>query len=146
MWSRAEPDFLKALELEPEQPYVMNYLGYSWAEKGMNIDRARKLIEKAVDLRRNDGFIVDSLGWVLFRLGDYEEAVKQLERAIRLRPSDPVINDHLGDAYWRVGRKLEARFQWQHALDLDPEESEIKKIKNKLTHGLEAKKAGSSGG
>lgn len=146
LWSRAEPDFLKALELEPEQPYVMNYLGYSWAEKGMNIDRARKLIEKAVDLRRNDGFIVDSLGWVLFRLGDYEEAVKQLERAIRLRPSDPVINDHLGDAYWRVGRKLEARFQWQHALDLDPEESEIKKIKNKLTHGLEAKKAGSSGG
>ncbi len=146
MWSRAEPDFLKALELQPDQPYVMNYLGYSWAEKGMNIDRARKLIEKAVELRRNDGFIVDSLGWVLFRLGDYEEAVKHLERAIRLRPSDPVINDHLGDAYWRVGRKLEARFQWQHALDLDPEESEIKKIQAKLIGGLEDKKAGNSGG
>lgn len=146
LWPRAEQDFLKALELQPDQPYVMNYLGYSWAEKGMNMDRARALIEKAVELRRNDGFIVDSLGWVLYRIGDYAEAVRQLERAVRLRPSDPVINDHLGDAYWRVGRKLEARFQWQHALDLDPEESEIKKIQGKLTNGLEDEKAGSSGG
>ncbi|MEX2615149.1 MAG: tetratricopeptide repeat protein [Alphaproteobacteria bacterium] len=146
LWPRAEKDFLKALELQPDQPYVMNYLGYSWAEKGMHMDRARALIEKAVELRRNDGFIVDSLGWVLYRLGDYTEAVRQLERAVRLRPSDPVINDHLGDAYWRVGRKLEARFQWQHALDLNPEESEIKKIQRKLTNGLDDENADSSGG
>jgi tetratricopeptide (TPR) repeat protein len=145
-WQRAEADFLKALEMEPEQPYVLNYLGYSWVEKGLNIDRARKMIERAVEQRRNDGFIVDSLGWVLYRLGDYEGSVKQLERAIRLRPSDPVINDHLGDAYWRVGRKLEARFQWQRALDLKPEQNDIVKIEGKLNDGLKDEKASGSGG
>jgi len=145
-WPRAEKNFLKALELQPDQPYVMNYLGYSWVEKGLNIKRAHKLIERAVALRQNDGYIVDSLGWVLYRLGDYEGSVKQLERAIRLRSRDPVINDHLGDAYWRVGRKLEARFQWRRALDLEPEDDQISKIEEKLNNGLGPVKLKGPGG
>ncbi|NKB56258.1 MAG: tetratricopeptide repeat protein [Alphaproteobacteria bacterium] len=146
LWDRAEKDFLKALELEPEQPYVLNYLGYSWVEKGINVERARKMIERAVEQRQNDGYIVDSLGWVLYRLGDYAGSVKHLERAIRLRPSDPVINDHLGDAYWRVGRKLEARFQWRRALGLDPSDDLISTIEDKLVKGLGAMKLKESGG
>ena len=136
MWDRAEKDFLEALKLRPEQPYVLNYLGYSWVEKGIHIKRARKMIERAVEQRQDDGYIVDSLGWVLYRLGEYKASVKQLERAIRLRPSDPVINDHLGDAYWQVGRKLEARFQWRRALDLDPPGDQIPDIQAKLEGGL----------
>ncbi len=146
IWERAEKDFLKALELQPEQPYVLNYLGYSWVEKGINIERARKMIERAVEQRQDDGFIVDSLGWVLYRLGDYAGSVKQLERAIRLRPSDPVINDHLGDAYWRVGRKLEARFQWRRALNLEPTDDLIPTIEGKLVDGLADIKPNGSGG
>jgi len=135
-WERAEADFLKALELKPEQPLVLNYLGYSWVEQNRNLDRALKMIEKAVSQRPNDGYIVDSLGWVLYRMKDYNGAVRHLERAVELRPEDPVINDHLGDAYWQVGRRLEARFQWRHALGLDPDEDEIEKIKAKLEKGL----------
>lgn len=146
IWERAEKDFLKALELRPEQPYVLNYLGYSWVEKGINIERAKKMIERAVEQRQDDGYIVDSLGWVLYRLGDYAESVKHLERAIRLRPSDPVINDHLGDAYWRVGRKLEARFQWRRALGLEPTEDLIPDIEAKLENGLKDEKPNRPGG
>ncbi|MEQ9640389.1 MAG: tetratricopeptide repeat protein [Alphaproteobacteria bacterium] len=135
-WQRAEADFLKALELRPDQPLVMNYLGYSWVEQGRNLDRARDMIERAVAQRPNDGYIVDSLGWALFHLGDFEGAVKQLERAVSLRPEDPVINDHLGDAYWRVGRRLEARFKWRHALSLKPEAAAIPAIETKLESGL----------
>ncbi len=136
-WDRAEADFLRALELRPDQPLALNYLGYSWVEMGINLDRARGMIEKAVDLRPRDGYIVDSLGWVLYQLGDYGESVRQLERAVVLRPTDPVINDHLGDAYWRVGRILEAQFQWQRALTFEPEEDEIEAIKKKIDLGLE---------
>ena len=135
-WNRAEKDFLKALEFKPEQPYVLNYLGYSWVEKGKNIDKARGMIERAVQQRQNDGYIVDSMGWVLYRLGKYEESVGHLERAVQLRPQDPVINDHLGDAYWRVGRKHEARFQWRRALSFKPEKKESDKIQDKLEKGL----------
>ena len=108
-WPPAEADFKKALELFPDQPLVLNYLGYSWVDKNINLDEAFKMLRRAVELRPQDGYIVDSLGWAHYRLGRYDEAVKELERAIELKPSDPVINDHLGDAYWRVGRKLEAR-------------------------------------
>ena len=135
-WKRAEADFLRALELRPDQPLVLNYLGYSWIEQGQHLDHARKMIEKAVSLRPRDGYIVDSLGWVLFRLGEFPGAVKQLERAVELRPQDPVINDHLGDAYWRVGREIEARFQWQRALSFEPEDKFIPDIKRKLDKGL----------
>lgn len=135
-WSEAEKDFLKALELNPDQPYVLNYLGYSWVDQGVNLDRARAMIERAVEQRRDDGYIVDSMGWVLYRLGDYEHAVQHLERAVELRPLDPIISDHLGDAYWRVGRKHEARFQWRRALSLKPEQEEVVKIEAKIERGL----------
>ncbi len=135
-WDTAEADFLKALEFDPEQPYVLNYLGYSWVEMGKNLDKARAMIELAVKKRPRDGYIIDSLGWVLFRLGDIDGAVKNLERAVSLRPEDPTINDHLGDVYWKVNRKDEARFQWKRALSLDPEKEEIPKINKKLQDGL----------
>ncbi len=137
-WDRAEADFLKALELYPDQPLVLNYLGYSWVDRGQNYARALGMIKKAVELRPNDGYIVDSLGWVYFMLGRYEEATEQLERAVELRPEDPIINDHLGDAYWKVGRELEARFQWSHARDLDPEPKELEYILLKLKNGYQA--------
>jgi len=135
-WARAETDFLKALELNPDQPYVLNYLGYSWVEHGIHLDKALVMIETAVKLRPEDGYIVDSMGWVLFRLGRYAEAVPHLERAVELRPSDPTINDHLGDAYWRVGRENEARFQWDRALVLKPSPEEAREIQTKLKRGL----------
>lgn len=135
-WERAEGDFLRALELEPDQPLVLNYLGYSWIEMGRNYARARGMIEKAVKQRPNDGYIVDSLGWVLYRLGEYGEAVVQLERAASLRPGDPVILDHFGDALWRVGRRNEARFQWLRALSFEPEPELESALRGKLDNGL----------
>ena len=135
-WPEAEADFLFALELEPDQPFVLNYLGYSWVDQGLNLEEAQDMLHQAVAARPDDGFIVDSLGWVFYRLGDFEQAVEQLERAVELQPGDPVINDHLGDAYWQVGREREAYFQWRRALTLDPEEEEIAKIREKLKFGL----------
>jgi tetratricopeptide (TPR) repeat protein len=135
-WPPAERDFLTALDLSPDQPYVLNYLGYSWVEQGRELERARRMIERAVELRPHDGHIIDSLGWVLFKLGDYRGAVRWLERAVELEPRDAVINDHLGDAYWAVGRQAEARFQWRRALNLGPEPAEIPKIEAKLRDGL----------
>jgi tetratricopeptide (TPR) repeat protein len=135
-WAKAEADLTKALELFPDQPHVLNYLGYSWIDQGIKLDEGMEMIKKAVQQRPDDGYIVDSLGWAYFRLGNYEEATKQLERAIELKPEDPTINDHLGDAYWRVGRVLEARFQWAHARDLKPDAEELPKIEEKLKEGL----------
>lgn len=135
-WERAERDFLQALELEPEQPFVMNYLAYSWVEQKLHLDKAKGMLVRAVELRPDDGFIVDSLGWAYYRLGEYDLGVKHLERAVELRPQDPVINDHLGDAYWRVGRLHEARFQWRRALSLEPEPEDVQRIESKLKRGL----------
>jgi tetratricopeptide (TPR) repeat protein len=135
-WPKAEADLKKALKLFPEQPHVLNYLGYSWIDQGVNLDQGMDMIKRAVKQRPDDGYIVDSLGWAYFRLGNYPEAVKQLERAIELKPEDPTINDHLGDAYWRIGRELEARFQWAHARDLKPDPEELPKIEEKLKNGL----------
>jgi tetratricopeptide (TPR) repeat protein len=135
-WPKAEADMRKALELQPDQPHVLNYLGYSWIDQGTNLDEGMKMIKRAVDQRPDDGYIVDSLGWAYYRLGNYEDAVKNLERAIDLKPEDPTINDHLGDAYWRIGRKLEAKFQWAHARDLKPEPEELPKIEAKIENGL----------
>lgn len=137
-WPKAEADLKRALELSPDQPLVLNYLGYSWVDQGHNLGQAMDLIRKAVDLKPDDGYFVDSLGWAHYRLGDYEKAVKFLERAVELRPDDPVINDHLGDAYWHVGRRLEARYQWSQALTLEPEPEEVSKIQLKLEDGLSA--------
>lgn len=137
-WSKAEADLKKAMQLSPDQPLVLNYLGYSWIDQGRNLREGLKLIKKAVSLKPDDGYIVDSLGWAYYRLGRYKDAVVQLERAVELRPDDPVLNDHLGDALWRVGREREARFQWDQALSLSPEAAEIPKIKKKLADGLTA--------
>ena len=135
-WPKAEADLKKALELYPDQSNVLNYLGYSWVDQGINLDEGMAMIKRAVQQRPDDGYIVDSLGWAYYRIGDYEEAVKHLERAVDLKPEDPTINDHLGDAYWRVGRTLEARFQWTHARDLKPEPEELPKIEAKIANGL----------
>ncbi len=135
-WAKAEPNFRKALELNPDQPQVMNYLGYSWVDRGMNLQEAMAMIKKAVDLRPSDGYIVDSLGWAYYQLGQYDDSVREMERAISLKPEDPVLNDHLGDAYWRVGRKLEATFQWTHARDMNPDPELLASVREKLLKGL----------
>lgn len=135
-WDKAEPDFKKALELSPEQPYVLNYLAYTWVERRENLDQALDMLHRAVDQRPEEGFIVDSLGWAYFQLGDFQKAVTYLERAVELQPTDPVLNDHLGDAYWRVGRKNEARFQWHRALSFKPEADLVPPIEEKLKTGL----------
>jgi tetratricopeptide (TPR) repeat protein len=137
-WDEAEADFLRALELEPDQADVLNYLGYSWLDRGEHIERAVEMIREAVRQRPEDGYIVDSLGWGYYLLARYEDAVRQLERAVELRPQDPTINDHLGDAYWQVGRRAEARFQWERALSLEPEPDQIETITRKLEEGLKA--------
>ncbi|NKB48137.1 MAG: tetratricopeptide repeat protein [Alphaproteobacteria bacterium] len=132
LWDRAESDFLKALELEPDQPLVLNYLGYSWIEQKQNLERAKQMIEKAVLQRPQDGFIADSLGWAMYRLGNYTEAVTHLERAVALEPGDPVINDHLGDAYWLADRRDEARFQWIRSLSQEPDPEVEAIVRDKL--------------
>ena len=136
-WPAAEADMKKALELFPDQPLVLNYLGYSWIDRGENLERGLKMIEKAVDLRPEDGYIVDSLGWAHYRTADYTAAVQYLEKAIELVPEDPTINDHLGDAYWQTGRLVEARYQWRRALQFGPQANEVKPIEAKLERGLD---------
>jgi tetratricopeptide (TPR) repeat protein len=135
-WVKAEADFLKALELQPEQPDVLNYLAYSWVEQGLHQEKALQMLERAVQLRPNSGHIVDSLGWALYKLGRYEDSVPLLERAVELLPEDPVLLDHLGDSYWRVGRLAEARFQWQRSLRNKPEPELRVELERKLERGL----------
>jgi tetratricopeptide (TPR) repeat protein len=137
-WPKAESDFLRALELRPDQPQVLNYLGYSWVDQGINLEPALEMIEKAVAAAPNDGYIVDSLGWAFYRMGRYEDAVEALEKAVQLRSNDPEINDHLGDAYWKTGRKLEAKFQWTVASHVDEEGNVKERVAPKLTGGLDA--------
>ncbi len=141
-WDKSEADFRKALELNPDQPQVLNYLGYSLVEKQENLDEALEMIERAVAARPDSGYIVDSLGWVLYRLGRYEEAVAPMQKAGELMPFDPVVNDHLGDVFWAVGRKLEAEFQWRRALSfIDPDdtngEADPDRIRRKIEVGLD---------
>jgi tetratricopeptide (TPR) repeat protein len=138
LWDKAEPDFLKALELEPDQPQVLNYLGYSYIEMGVKLEEALKMIERAVEQQPDSGYIVDSLAWGLFRLGRFAEAVEPMERASVLEPVDPIVTDHLGDVYWAVGRIREAQFQWRRALSFNPEEDEANRIRRKLEIGLDA--------
>lgn len=135
-FNKAEPSFRKALELFPDQPQVLNYLGYSFIDMDRNLNEGLAMIQKAVDQRPSDGYIVDSLGWAFYKLGRFDDAVRELERAVNLMPNDPVLNDHLGDAYWRAGRKLEATFQWNHARDLKPEPDVLANVQKKLTEGL----------
>ena len=157
-WAEAEKEFLAALETLGNEPLILNYLGYSWIDRDENLDKARDMVARAVELRPEDGFITDSLGWAEYRAGDFEAAVATLERAIALQPVDPVINEHLGDAYWQVGRYREARFQWRRALSFDPDAELIPVIEGKLRCGVDgcpaasapktddAKQSGSDGG
>ena len=141
-WPEAEADFRQALLLNPDQPQILNYLGYSLVEKNEKLEEALEMIQRAVALRPDSGYILDSLGWALYRLGKYDEAVGHMERAAELMAVDPVVNDHLGDVLWAVGRKREAEFQWRRALsfvdkandsgDVDPE-----RMRRKLEVGLD---------
>jgi tetratricopeptide (TPR) repeat protein len=135
-WPAAEADLQKALSLYPDQPLILNYLGYSWIDQGHNLKEGMAHIEKAVALKPDDGYIVDSLGWAHYKQGNFKEAVRYLERAVELKPDDAVLNDHLGDALWRVGREREARYQWDQALSLKPEPEDLEKIRKKLESGL----------
>lgn len=136
-WPKAEADFRKALELRPGQPQVLNYLGYSMLDRGLNLDEALELIQQAVRAEPDAGYIIDSLAWAYFRLGRYEEALAPMEKASLLEPTDPVVTDHLGDVYWMVGRKREAEFQWHRALSFGPEEKDAIRIRRKLEVGLD---------
>lgn len=137
-WPKAEPNFRKALELNPNQAQVLNYLGYSLVDMNLNLDEGLKMIQAAVDARPDDGYIVDSLGWAYYRLGRFDDAVTELEKAIQLRAGDATINDHLGDAYWRVGRKLEAVYQWNRTLVSEGEDVNREQVKEKIENGLPA--------
>lgn len=135
-WARAESDLKAALTYRPNHPYLLNYLGYGWADQGQNLEESLALIKKAVSLRPGDGYIVDSLGWVQFMMGRYDDAIASLEKAVQLQPYDATINDHLGDAYWRVGRRSEARFQWERALNGDTDDKQKRDLEAKLQGGL----------
>ena len=135
-WNLAENDFMKALELNPDAPYVLNYLGYSWLERGVKLKKALSFIQMAFEIKPNDAYITDSLGWAYYLLGNYEKSIKFLENAIKILPSDPTLNDHLGDVYWKVGRKSEALSQWKRVLLFDPKFELKKKVKYKISYGL----------
>lgn len=137
-WSAAEADFNRALVLSPNQPDVLNYLGYSWLVAGKNVAKAREYLEAAVAARPNDAHIIDSVGWAHYLTGDFTTAVTMFERAIQMLPDDATVNDHLGDSYWRVGRKTEARYQWERALAFNPEKELEAEIRTKLDKGLAA--------
>ena len=135
--AETEADLRRALALSPDEPNVLNYLGYLYLEQGRNLDEARQLISRAVELRPDDGFIIDSLGWAYFMSGQYEDAVRHLEQAVAVEPGDPTINEHLGDAYWQVGRTIEARFRWKAAMDSEPEAAQSRRLMSKLDVGLD---------
>jgi tetratricopeptide (TPR) repeat protein len=135
-WDSAERDLKQALVLSPDEPEVLNYLGYSWIDRGVDLKEAKAMIERAVAAKPDSGAIVDSLGWAYYQLGQYADAVEQLERATELEPADPDINDHLGDAYWRVGRRIEARFQWEQVLIMQPSDKLRAQVEVKLKSGL----------
>jgi tetratricopeptide (TPR) repeat protein len=135
-WEAAEKDLLRALKYQPENPAVLNYIGYSWVEKDMKLEQAMELLKKAVTLRPNDGFIADSYGWAFYKQGNYKKAVSWLERAIELNPEDVTLNDHLGDAYWQTSRIKEARFQWERAIHYARDPSKKAALQAKLKRGL----------
>ena len=136
-WDKAEIDFLSSLKINPEQAYVINYLAYSWIEKGIKINKSLNMLEKANRLRSNDPYITDSLGWALFKLERYEEAKDYLQMAVKLLPADPIINDHYGDALWKNGKKIQARYYWNYVFNLEKTDDELREsIEKKLIKGL----------
>jgi tetratricopeptide (TPR) repeat protein len=137
-WPKAEADMKKALELSPDQPYVLNYLGYSWVDQGLNLDEGMKMLKRATELRPDDGAVTDSVGWAFYRIGQFDQAVEWLERASEQKGDDATVVEHLGDAYWHVGRKREAQFEWERALNQKPEKDRISVLQDKLANGLSA--------
>jgi tetratricopeptide (TPR) repeat protein len=135
-FDKSEADFRKALSISADEPSVLNYLGYALIDRGQKLDEAIAMVKRAVDLRPNDGYIVDSLGWAYYTMGDYDQAAGYLERAVDLTPSDAIIAEHLGDAYWHIGRKIEAAFQYQHAKDNHPDPEDLVRIEGKIKNGL----------
>ena len=136
-WNKAEKDLLASLEANPDQAYVINYLAYSWIEQGVKIEKSLKMLEKANKLRSNDPYIIDSLGWALFKLKKYEESKNFLQQAVRLMPGDPIVNDHYGDVLWKNGNQIQARYYWNYVLNLEKAEDELKQtIEQKLIKGL----------
>ena len=136
-WDKAEKDLLASLSADPDQAYVINYLAYSWIEKGIKIEKSLNMLEKANKLKSNDPFIIDSLGWALFKLERYKESKKYLQLAVRLMPGDPIVNDHYGDVLWKNGNQLQARYYWNYVLNLKKTEENLKKIiDKKLIQGL----------
>lgn len=135
-WPKAEKDLMRAVEIAPKEAVALNYLGYSWAERGENLEKAFDLIEQAVALEPNSGAYIDSLGWAYYQRGDYKNAVGHLEHAASLEPADPTITDHLGDVYWRLNRRIEAQYQWRHVLELEPDDRLRKSVEKKLEEGL----------
>ena len=135
-WSKAEQDFLDSLDAKPNQAYVINYLAYSWIEKGIKIEKSLKMLEKANQIRSNDGYITDSLGWALYKLKKYDKAKKFLTKAVQLMPSDPIVNDHFADILWMNGERLQARYYWKYVLNLKDTEEDLKnKIMKKILNG-----------
>ncbi|MGE5565774.1 MAG: tetratricopeptide repeat protein [Parcubacteria group bacterium] len=137
-WPDAEKDLTRALAQQPDQPELLNYLGYSWIDRGERLSEALDMVRRASEADPHSGAMVDSLGWAYFRLGEYGKAVEKLERAVELEPADPEINNHLGDAYWRVGRRTEAKFQWERVLTLQPDPAIKQEVESKLKSGLGA--------
>ncbi len=136
-WENAEKDLLSSLEADPNQAYVINYLAYSWIEKGIKIEKSLKMLEKANNLKSNDPYIIDSLGWALFKLKKYEKSKNYLQMAVQLMPADPIVNDHFGDVLWRNGNKIQARYYWNYVLNLEETEDELKnQVRKKLILGL----------
>jgi len=133
----SERDLKAALVLAPDEPELLNYLGYMWIDRGENLPKAIEMVQRAVAQRPRSGAMIDSLGWAYYRLGDYRSALSNLERAVMFEPADPDVNDHLGDAYWKVGRRIEARFQWSRVLTLQPSEAIRQKVEAKLKSGLD---------
>ena len=136
-WKKAEKDLLSSLEASPEQAYVLNYLAYSWLEQGIKIEQSLKMLKKANKLKTNDPYIIDSLGWALYKLGKYKDSKKYLQNAVELLPADPTVNDHYGDVLWKIGDTIQARYYWNYVLNLEETEKLVKEsVKNKLISGL----------
>ena len=136
-WDKAEKDLLESLKVSPNQAYVINYLAYSWIEQGIKIEKSLEMLKKANKLRSNDPYIIDSLGWALFKLERFQESKNYLQLAVRLMPADPIVNDHFGDVLWKNGNKIQARYYWNYVLGLDKAEKDLKeKIEKKLISGL----------
>ena len=139
-WEESEKDLKQSLKILPDQPHVLNYLAYGWVEKNKNINQSLEMLKKATEIRKNDGYIIDSLGWAYYANKNYKEAEKYLQMAVEILPLDPVINDHYADTLWMLNKNIQARYFWKHVLNLNATEQELKdKINKKIIFGINKK-------